>query len=604
MTETLDLQKIYSELNETIKKSDYNQCLNIANKILNSFPNEKEAIQCKLVSLINLGKSDELITFIEKNSLQKEYYLEYAYCLYDSKEYKKSLEILNNLSEKSNEIEILKAQNYYKSGEFNKSYEIYKKLIEEKIKNNELENYSELFSNFLSSFALSKSNDEEFLKKLEKFSKTWENYFNFSIVYLQKGDYEKCFEILKKIKEEFPNFDDEFNELKNLLLTFYIIQNILDGFEISKYSNIHSEFDKFFDKLKKNKKNSDLIKLFPYFYNNMLFYRKDKDSPTETVKKFDTILKDKQLNSDEKKIILKNKINFLIRGNKINEANEELKNLLNNENDSDLILLKCYLVYKTEKKKEKIIEILSNDEKLKNIPEVKLFILQLMLQTLNVKNPEKIHKSILNFINDYKEFSYNEKFLSFFIGFYLSRKLYSQLKEFINNFNDLKQLQNKINNNQNFKKIIIKIGNFYYITNDYENSIKYYKYYLDNIDNKDKEITILLIQSLSHNNIEEAEKLRRNIDETVIDLSNESINNLLSELFTKFKRQDKINKKKKKHKKKKRYPKNFNPKNPGPMPDPERWLPKMQKKKFRAKNKLAHQGAIADNETTTTQKFK
>ena len=63
-------------------------------------------------------------------------------------------------------------------------------------------------------------------------------------------------------------------------------------------------------------------------------------------------------------------------------------------------------------------------------------------------------------------------------------------------------------------------------------------------------------------------------------------------------------KKKKKHKKKKRYPKNFNPKNPGPMPDPERWLPKMQKKKFRAKNKLAHQGAIADNETTTTQKFK
>jgi signal recognition particle subunit SRP72 len=336
----------------------------------------------------------------------------------------------------------------------------------------------------------------------------------------------------------------------------------------------------------------------------MLFYRKDKDSPTETVKKFDTILKDKQLNSDEKKIILKNKINFLIRGNKLNEANEELKNLLNNENDSDLILLKCYLVYKTEKEKEKIIEILSNDEKLKNIPEVKLFILQLMLQTLNVKNPEKIHKSILNFINDYKEFSYNEKFLSFFIGFYLSRKLYSQLKEFINNFNDLKELQNKINNNQSFKKIIIKIGNFYYITNDYENSIKYYKYYLDNIDNKDKEITILLIQSLSHNNIEEAEKLRRNIDETVIDLSNESINNLLSELFTKFKRQDKINKKKKKHKKKKRYPKNFNPKNPGPMPDPERWLPKMQKKKFRAKNKLAHQGAIADNETTTTQKFK
>ena len=53
-------------------------------------------------------------------------------------------------------------------------------------------------------------------------------------------------------------------------------------------------------------------------------------------------------------------------------------------------------------------------------------------------------------------------------------------------------------------------------------------------------------------------------------------------------------KEKKKRKKKIRYPKNFDPKHPGPMPDPERWLPKMQKKKYKAKNKLAHQGAIEE----------
>ena len=33
------------------------------------------------------------------------------------------------------------------------------------------------------------------------------------------------------------------------------------------------------------------------------------------------------------------------------------------------------------------------------------------------------------------------------------------------------------------------------------------------------------------------------------------------------------------------------------MPDPERWLPKMQKKKYRAKNKLAHQGAVEEVKT-------
>ena len=36
----------------------------------------------------------------------------------------------------------------------------------------------------------------------------------------------------------------------------------------------------------------------------------------------------------------------------------------------------------------------------------------------------------------------------------------------------------------------------------------------------------------------------------------------------------------KKRKRKPRYPKNFDAKNPGPMPDPERWLPKRERKGF------------------------
>lgn len=34
---------------------------------------------------------------------------------------------------------------------------------------------------------------------------------------------------------------------------------------------------------------------------------------------------------------------------------------------------------------------------------------------------------------------------------------------------------------------------------------------------------------------------------------------------------------KKRPKRKPRYPKNFDPKNPGPPPDPERWLPKYER---------------------------
>lgn len=37
----------------------------------------------------------------------------------------------------------------------------------------------------------------------------------------------------------------------------------------------------------------------------------------------------------------------------------------------------------------------------------------------------------------------------------------------------------------------------------------------------------------------------------------------------------------KKRNRKIKYPKNFNPAEPGPMPDPERWLPKWQRSKYK-----------------------
>ena len=42
---------------------------------------------------------------------------------------------------------------------------------------------------------------------------------------------------------------------------------------------------------------------------------------------------------------------------------------------------------------------------------------------------------------------------------------------------------------------------------------------------------------------------------------------------------------KKKNNKKPRYPKGFDPENPGPKPNPERWLPKYERKEFKNKKK-------------------
>merc|ERR1711953_695857 len=53
-------------------------------------------------------------------------------------------------------------------------------------------------------------------------------------------------------------------------------------------------------------------------------------------------------------------------------------------------------------------------------------------------------------------------------------------------------------------------------------------------------------------------------------------------------------KKKRKRKRKIRYPKGFDPENPGPPPDPERWLPKRErteyKKRMRKRDKALARG--------------
>jgi hypothetical protein len=404
---------------------------------------------------------------------------------------------------------------------------------------------------------------------------------------------ENSFQLIKRVKEEYPKLEDEFNELKNLVMNLYNIQNIFEGFDLNKYSIINKKFEGFFKNFDKNPKNKDYIKMMPYFYVNFLNFKKDKDSNNEVIRKLEGFLKNKDisLSKEEEKIITKNKINFLIRANKLKDAEDLLQEI---KNDEEYNIYHGLILYKNEKDKDKAIQNVKSGIK-STEPQDDLFIIQLMLTSLTTKSMDDFHKTVMEFIKKNKKYCLSEYFISFFIGLYNAKKSPNCLKEFIQEFSDIEDLNKSIKDKNAFKNIILLIAETFYKSSNYEKSAKFYQYYLDNVNKKDKDIQILLIQSLVHFDINKADLIRRQIDETEIDLSNENINNLLNELFSKFKRGgEKQEKTKKKRKKKIRYPKNYDPKHPGPMPDPERWLPKMQKKKYRAKNKLAHQGAVEE----------
>ena len=592
MTEKLNITKAYSELKETIEKGDHNQILSICNKILSEYTSEKETIKSKIIALINIGKSEEAISFILENKCENDNNLEYAYALYDTKQYKESIEVINK-KEKNDIMSILLAQNYYKISEYEKAYEIYKSMIEEKIKKEEIENESDLFTNFLACFIMTENkNEQDYFDNLKKYLSSWESYYNYCINYIRKKDIENSFKIIKRIKEEYPKLEDEFNELKDLVLNLYNIQNIFEGFDLNKYSIINKKFESFFKNYEKNQKDKDYIKIMPYFYVNYLNYKKDRDPTNEIIRKLDGFLMNKEINlsKEEEKIIIKNKINILIRANKLKEAEELLKEI---KEDKEYNMYYGLIIYKYEKDKEKGIKKVKDEIKTGN-PKDDLFLLQLMMTSLTLKSIEEFHKNVMEFIKKYRQYCINEYFISFFIGLYNSKKSQNCLLEFIEEFNNIEDLVKNIKDKNILRNILLLIGETYNKSNKYEKSERIYEYYINNINKEDKEIKYLMIQSLAHFDIEKADIIRRQIDETEIDLSNENINNLLNELFVKFKKGDKQEKEKKKRKRKIRYPKNYDPKHPGPMPDPERWLPKMQKKKYKAKNKLAHQGAIEE----------
>jgi signal recognition particle subunit SRP72 len=597
--EKIDIPATYSDLFDAIKNEEHENVLSFSEKILKTDPKDKEAFQCKIISLINLSKNDDIISLIEKNSLQKEFLLEYAYALHEKKKYNESIEILKQHSssrkEIINNINELLAQNYYKIGNFKDSYRIYKEIVQGNMNN--LEEEKDLVSNFLASYILSDAKDDSILNSITKYLDSWESFFNYCVICIKEGKLNESMETLFRMRRDYPQLDDEYNECKSLELNLNFIAVSFEGFDYSKFTNILDNYEKFFSKNKFNE-------LFPYFYNNLIYVKKDKESLNEILRKFDNLLKMDTLTNEEKKVLTINKIILLIRANRLTEALELFKSINPSFEDPIYLIINCYIYYKQEKI-EKLEELLRNDKQLKDKPVVHLIIIQLMLSTINSKNIENFHQKVLSFVKQFYDFTLNFHFLNFFIGFYESRHLKDYLSQFVFNYTDINKIANRMKGKDKYlKNSLALLGHAFYNAGMYEDSVRCYSYIIDNVDKYDKDVKLNLINSLSHVDIIKCDEIRRQLDETMIDLSMDHISNLMNEVIFKFKKNqnEKINKKNKK-KKKIRYPKNFDPKKPGPLPDPERWLPKLQRKKYRniAKNKMSYQGAVTDNTTTTSQ---
>ncbi|KAL5552525.1 hypothetical protein UlMin_039926 [Ulmus minor] len=121
------IEDLFSSINKHIQRSEFKQAVKFADQVLSVTPGDEDAIRCKVVALIkdNIDEAFSSIKSTQKPSLDFSFFK--AYCLYRKNELVEALESLKN-QERSSATMLLESQILYRMGKVDASIDIYQKL--------------------------------------------------------------------------------------------------------------------------------------------------------------------------------------------------------------------------------------------------------------------------------------------------------------------------------------------------------------------------------------------------------------------------------------------------------------------------------------------
>jgi tetratricopeptide (TPR) repeat protein len=86
------LHESFASLHTAIQDEDYDEALNVSNRILASHPEDSDAHKCKILSLIHLNRFSDVIEELSRDTGQHTY--ELAYALYRERKLEEALHLL------------------------------------------------------------------------------------------------------------------------------------------------------------------------------------------------------------------------------------------------------------------------------------------------------------------------------------------------------------------------------------------------------------------------------------------------------------------------------------------------------------------------------
>ncbi|KAK3014303.1 hypothetical protein RJ639_008874 [Escallonia herrerae] len=585
------IEDLFTSLDRHIQRSEYEQAVKVSDQILSIAPGDEDAIRCKTVALIKGDSIDEALSFIREAS--RKFPIDFsflkAYCLY---RLNKLDEALGSL--KGNEVNpatmLLESQILFRLGKMDASVEIYQKLQKSKIDSLEINVVAGLVS------AGRASEVQGFMEAHRvKATSSFELAYNTACALIERNKYADAEQLLlsaRRIGQETlmeDNLaDDEIDiELAPIAVQLAYVQQLL--------GHTQEALKSYVDFIKRNLPDESSVAVA---MNNLIALKGPKDI-SDGLRKLDRLIEkgyeqqsfqlarglELKLSSKQREAIYINRVLLLLHSNKMDQARELVAALPQMFSDSVMPVLLQAAVLVRENKAGKAEEILGQFAA--KYPDKSKIVLLARAQVAAAAGHPQIAADSLAKIPDIQH-------LPATVATLVSLKERAGDVDGANAVFEsaIRWWSNAMTENNKLNVIMQEAAAFKLKHGRKEDAAHLYEELVKSHGNV--EALVGLIQTAAHTDVEKAEAYEKKL-KSLPGLKAVDVDSLEKTSGAKHVESGTLNtepyevktkeKAKKKRKRKPKYPKGFDPANPGPPPDPERWLPKRERSSFRPKRK-------------------
>jgi len=578
---------------------EFDSALKLVTKAYEMKPADPLVVRSYIYTLVNVSQWENVLKACEKHSSQEDLVFEHAYALYRLNRFQEALNVLD--SRKSTDKEELarrlrlQAQIQYRLANYDTCADAYEKLHGE-----DSEDHGLIVNAVASHVSGEKPRQAMNLiaRNKEALESSYELCFNAACALIDEGRLKEAEDKLAQAKqlctEELLQAEEVAEEDAATLedhaeLAAIRVQQACVMQRFGQNDEAKDAYDKVL-RQKPNDANEVDATVLAVAYNNLVALRSEGKSLFDSLKRINVASKEglehKQTRRQTVEIAC-NKVLLLLQAQKMDVAKKELEKLRGSFPDHPRVVLVQAAIAHREKRGKVCEEILQNYvSSHADTTEVILPLAQLYAQ--QQKHDLAVEVLAKLPLSSRTRPTTVEAIVSLHQRQKNPDKAVACLREAI------KYWSSQEEESETLAQVVRIAARLAMQLKDKAFAAEVYQSYLENIDGSDYEALCGLVQALAVTDPERATEYAERLQLPSFDhLDAEELEAQpipkVSAMFSQRRRDreeevdGKPTKTKKKRKRKIRYPKGFDPENPGPPPDPERWLPKRERSEFKKK---------------------